>query len=214
MKLKTMIYNFYNNFGEEPDNEEDDDDFDEDDDEDEEDNEEGEDGEKDESGFGEDIGDGYGEDTVDPLDAQERAEAGEDDKEKSSDKDKQKSSDKEKGEKKQQRSNNQGRRRRKGHFNKKMATQIAKKHPFSMSGHVEARCAFCRKQSIVRCRKSYIRISTASLRIVAHKQFTGFYCVNPKCKMSFQRDYIQMAAGNAYQGAVVPMRELLKVSKT
>ena len=35
---------------------------------------EGEDDEN-ESGYGEDIGDGYGKDTVDPMDAQERAEA-------------------------------------------------------------------------------------------------------------------------------------------
>lgn len=205
MSLKTMIYNFYNNFGEEQNLQEDDDDFDDDDGE-----EDDEEVEEVESQFGEDIGDGYGDDTIDPLDAQEKAEMGEDE---NLNKDKEKSSNKDKKEKQQQKKQNT-KGRVKGRFNKKMATQIAKKHPFSMSNHVEARCVFCRKQSIVRCKKQYIRISTATLRIVAHKRFTGFYCVNPKCKMSFQRDYIQMAAGNLYQGSVIPMRELLKVSKT
>lgn len=49
-------------------------------------NQESDANERDESGFGEDIGDGYGNDTIDPLDAQERAEAGEDQQERSSDK--------------------------------------------------------------------------------------------------------------------------------
>ena len=208
MKLKTMIYNFYNNFGEDPDNEEDDEDFDEDDDEDEEDNEEGEDDEEDESGFGEDIGDGYGEDAVDPLDAQERAEAGEDQQEKSSGKEKKQTND-------QAVKQKVAFKRKPGKkFNAKVAAAIAKKHPFSMTRHVEARCHFCHKKSIVRCKKNYIRISCASMRILAHKQFTPFYCVNPKCKMSFQRDYIQMAGGISYEGNVIPIREILKVSKT
>ena len=99
-------------------------------------------------------------------------------------------------------------------FNKKMAEAYAKKHRFTMTSHVEARCIFCKKRSIVRGKKMYERIGCAIVNIFAHKRFTLFYCVNPKCKMSFQRDYIQMAGGISYEGAVVPIREILKVSKT
>lgn len=207
MGIRRAISNFYNNFGNEPDNEEDDDDFDEDD-EDEEDNEEGEDDEEDESGFGGDIGDGYGEDTVDPLDAQERAEAGEDQQEKSSGKEKKQTND-------QTVKQKVAFKRKPGKkFNAKVAAAIAKKHPFTMTRHVEARCRFCRKKSIVRGKKMYMKTGCAIVNLFAHKKFTPFYCVNPKCKMSFQRDYVQMAAGNFYEGAVVPIREILKVSKT
>lgn len=177
----------------------DDDDFDEDD-EDEEDNEEGEDGDEDESGFGEDIGDGYGEDTVDPLDAQERAEVGEDQQERSLDK-----------EKKQ--TNDQTVEQPVKELNANDPATIAKKHPLSMSKHVEARCIFCHKKSIVRCKKNYIRTLCFSMLILTYKQYTPFYCVNPKCKMSFQRNFIQIAAGKAYQGKVIPIN-VLRFSET
>lgn len=190
----------------------DDDDFDEDD-EDEEDNEEGEDGDEDESGFGEDIGDGYGNDTIDPLDAQERAEAGEDQQERSSDKEKGEENSTGGGQKVMRRVV-QGLPVKRKIPIKTLAVLIAKKHPFTMTSHVEARCIFCHKKSIVRSKKMYMRTGFAIVNIFAHKRFTAFYCVNPKCKMSFQRDYVQLAAGIAYEGAVVPVREILKVSKT
>ena len=177
----------------------DDDDFDEDD-EDEEDNEEGEDGDEDESGFGEDIGDGYGNDTIDPLDAQERAEAGEDQQERFSDKEKKQTND--------QTVEQPGKK-----FNAEVAAAIAKKYPFSMTKHVEARCIFCHKESIVRCIKPNIRIATGFIHILSHTRFTPFFCVNPKCKMSFQHNFIQFAVGKAYQGRVIP-KNILKVSKT
>lgn len=83
-----------------------------------------------------------------------------------------------------------------------------------MSKRVETRCIFCHKKSIVRSKKMYMRTGFAIVNIFAHKRFTAFYCVNPKCKMSFQRDYVQLAAGIAYEGAVIPVREIFKVSKT
>lgn len=171
--------------------------------------------EENDNGFGKDIGDGYGEDTIDPLEVQERAEAGEDDKEQFLGK--------ETGENNYTGAGQRVFRRVAGSINKlrtfkmpmkTLAVLIAKKHPFSMSKHVEARCIFCHKESIVRCKKPYIYISAVAIRLLAHTQVKGFYCVNPRCKMSFQRDYIQMAAGNVYQGKVIPVREIFKVSKT
>ena len=163
-------------------------------------NQESDANERDESGFGEDIGDGYGNDTIDPLDAQERAEAGEDQQERSLDK-----------EKKQ--TNDQTVEQPVKELNANDPATIAKKHPLSMSKHVEARCIFCHKKSIVRCKKNYIRTLCFSMLILTYKQYTPFYCVNPECKMSFQRNFIQIAAGKAYQGKVIPIN-VLRFSET
>lgn len=207
MGLRRAISNFYNNFGEEPQYDEDYEDEEDYDEEGTESDDEVENQADDESNFGDDIGDGYGEDTIDPLDEQERAESGEE-------QPKEEKQETKKSNKTQNKNNNSSVKVKKKEFSRKMARTFARKHPFTMTSHVEARCKFCRKQSIVRGKKMYIKTGCALVNLFAHKKFTPFYCVNPRCKMSFQRDYIQIAAGISYEGTVVPMREILKVSKT
>ena len=198
MGLRRAISNFYNNFGEEPQYDEDYEDEEDYDEEGAESDDEVENQADDESNF---------EDTIDPLDEQERAESGEE-------QPKEEKQETKKSNKTKNKNNNSSVKVKKKEFSRKMAIVFARKHPFTMTSHVEARCKFCRKQSIVRGKKMYIKTGCALVNLFAHKKFTPFYCVNPRCKMSFQRDYIQMAAGISYEGTVVPMREILKVSKT
>lgn len=185
----------------------DDDDFDEDD-EDEEDNEEGEDGDEDESGFGEDIGDGYGEDTVDPLDAQERAETKESNKAQTSPI----------SVKKQSKSNKSSELRklikkiqgkRKNVILNREEVDLVKdnllpqKFKKKLGMHTSFKCAKCHSPSIY-CSSSMPRNISRIIMRGYGVYYSYYYCINPTCSWRMQRfpPYIQRANGNNYAGGV------------
>lgn len=213
MGLRRAISNFYNNFGEEPQYDED---YDEEDYEDEEDyDEEGaesdgeiEDEADDESNFGDDIGDGYGEDTVDPLDAQERAETKESNKAQTSPITVKKQSKSNKSSELQKLIKKIQGKRKNVILNRREVELVKKnllpqKFKKKLGMHTSFKCAKCHSPSIY-CSSSMLRMTSRIIMRGYGLYYSYYYCINPTCSWRMQRfpPYIQRANGNSYAGGV------------
>ena len=208
MGLRRAISNFYNNFGEEPQYDEDYEDEEDYDEEGTESDDEVENQADDESNFGDDIGDGYGEDTVDPLDAQERAETKESNKAQTSPITVKKQSKSNKSSELQKLIKKIQGKRKNVILNRREVELVKKnllpqKFKKKLGMHTSFKCAKCHSPSIY-CSLSMLRMTSRIIMRGCGLYYSYYYCINPTCSWRMQRfpPYIQRANGNSYAGGV------------